>query len=1027
MPNIADHPNLKIFKRPLLDAKADAIVVPQSHLGVVAKTLEDFVSRTACFPDNDTKFGDIDPRGISVEPTGFKYLIFAVSSGPLGPTYSAVRRIGQKIGQFAQSQADIQVVACGVIGAGSGDLLAVDCIKILAKAFFENSQKELHIYTNDEAVYQTITNINISEFNATSSTNFAFGPSVKKSLNHVDVQPILHATEFWFDLAKRKLDEFMNFSGDVDFFPKLANEFKIRWSTFEKTLASFPASSSEYRFLFLCGELTAYMDQYAANKEKWNQYPDKRTLALSRVHQQDWILNLIKFRETKALEKIAPTVANAIGFLLNPESDLNMLSNRHRGYLMSNIFGINYQSTSDFESLFSRFHFWGARATNPLNTGALITRILYLDYVAELWNDDLEQNNISSLFPGNLEPVGEPVIDDELKSRTTQSNFLADRYATIDLLNFDLYAKAIAAFINHKNTVPPLTIGIFAPWGKGKTTLMHFVEEKLIEYRQNNSDKQGSAPTIEAVTTSNKLKIWLGRASKLFQKSKPRESGDHPVEPITTYRKLKTWLGRASKQFQKSKTLEYPTVWFNPWKFQKPEEVWAGFAHEIIKQLVQQLDSDDTRNEFWLRLNLKRIDQDKLKREILIKIFNKFIFSAAGKISLIASLVAAFSINIFLKLPFYIYGLCPASVLLTFAAKKKKEEREHVDFDLSKYLKQPEYAAKRGYFVDLEEDLKQAMELLISKDRPAVIFIDDLDRCSPNIVATVVESINLFINGDFPRVFFVLGQDAQMVAAALDVAYEKINSASPANFREQGSLGWHFMEKFIQMQFVIPTFNEKLAMAFFRNSLNFGRSHLNTTERDTIIQQAAELEQKIDSSENIKEVLNDETSKIESDLLVANPKAAVALQEKIIDKTADQFDDDDPQLENVINVLAPYLATSPRAVKRFINLYRFYTFLQLSNLNIDLARVDSLHLGQWIILMIRWPQLVRAIQWQADGDFLKGRSAAERAANYAVRYNNLDKNEACPAWANDENLISFIDFCKERKNSLENAVLTGVW
>lgn len=54
-----------------------------------------------------------------------------------------------------------------------------------------------------------------------------------------------------------------------------------------------------------------------------------------------------------------------------------------------------------------------------------------------------------------------------------------DFWTADDALGYAPYADAIAAFVRHRGTRPPLTIGVTAPWGAGKTSLMRMVQERL--------------------------------------------------------------------------------------------------------------------------------------------------------------------------------------------------------------------------------------------------------------------------------------------------------------------------------------------------------------------------------------------------------------------------------------------------------------------------------------------------------------------------------------------------------------------
>ena len=56
---------------------------------------------------------------------------------------------------------------------------------------------------------------------------------------------------------------------------------------------------------------------------------------------------------------------------------------------------------------------------------------------------------------------------------------VSDRWVTEDTLGYEAYARALASLITHPDTVPPLTIGIEAPWGAGKTSVMKMIQHVL--------------------------------------------------------------------------------------------------------------------------------------------------------------------------------------------------------------------------------------------------------------------------------------------------------------------------------------------------------------------------------------------------------------------------------------------------------------------------------------------------------------------------------------------------------------------
>jgi hypothetical protein len=73
-------------------------------------------------------------------------------------------------------------------------------------------------------------------------------------------------------------------------------------------------------------------------------------------------------------------------------------------------------------------------------------------------------------------PTPAPTVDLGARPSTTVSSDLS---TDEDQLEYALYADAIASFICDERTRAPLTIGIKAPWGAGKTSLMKMIRKRL--------------------------------------------------------------------------------------------------------------------------------------------------------------------------------------------------------------------------------------------------------------------------------------------------------------------------------------------------------------------------------------------------------------------------------------------------------------------------------------------------------------------------------------------------------------------
>ena len=92
--------------------------------------------------------------------------------------------------------------------------------------------------------------------------------------------------------------------------------------------------------------------------------------------------------------------------------------------------------------------------------------------------------------------------------------FFTDRPTTDDLFEYSIYVDALVDIVTQLQTKDrPFVVGVYGPWGSGKTSLMRMIEDKL------------------------------------------------------------------------KKEHEYPVIWFNAWKYDKEDELWAAFLQTILSHL----------------------------------------------------------------------------------------------------------------------------------------------------------------------------------------------------------------------------------------------------------------------------------------------------------------------------------------------------------------------------------------------------------------------------------------------------------
>ena len=66
-----------------------------------------------------------------------------------------------------------------------------------------------------------------------------------------------------------------------------------------------------------------------------------------------------------------------------------------------------------------------------------------------------------------------------MPSKSNHNFTISDRPTTKDSLGFEPYVIAIAEFLTHPETKPPLTLSIEGEWGSGKSSFMQQLEKEI--------------------------------------------------------------------------------------------------------------------------------------------------------------------------------------------------------------------------------------------------------------------------------------------------------------------------------------------------------------------------------------------------------------------------------------------------------------------------------------------------------------------------------------------------------------------
>jgi len=450
----------------------------------------------------------------------------------------------------------------------------------------------------------------------------------------------------------------------------------------------------------------------------------------------------------------------------------------------------------------------------------------------------------------------------------------------LDLLDFGVYADAITALISHDKTQKPLTIGIDAAWGMGKTQLMKMVRKRLTN------------PVNEQL--QNKIK------------------------------------GRT----------RFPTVWFNAWKYDREDALWAALVLEILDQSTRSLPYLERRS-LQIKLRFTRLNWRSL-------LFSGLFFLILTALSLLVWN------NPNLRTLLIPLGIGSAVGLYT-SAKKVVAQIKTMQQDLSGYINTPDYQSKIGFLAQFERDFRRVIEIVTENGRwPLVVFIDDLDRCGPTKAVEIVEAINILLESK--HCVFVIGMDAKAVAKSIQSKYESLDRAY-AEDRAGLTLGERFLEKILQINFRIPrsqTHQLQNLIEKHLESSNQGKIALSQMDMDQERHKLAE--QMIQAEQRGGDSL---TKATEVTLAKINREDAISPQEirEASKQLSKRVFEDDQRVQEAVREAAPYLDYNPRKIKKFINNFRLHTLIAQKRGLFEKRGINVGSLAKAVVIAMRWPDV----------------------------------------------------------------------
>ena len=589
-----------------------------------------------------------------------------------------------------------------------------------------------------------------------------------------------------------------------------------------------------------------------------------------------------------------------------------------------------------------------------------------------------------------------------------------DGIAGPDQLGYKPYAAALFQLLSNSQTGLPLSLAVSAPWGSGKTSIMNWVGVELEYHRRNVYHRCTVLPDVDnwgvvGLPFRERIKAEAGQARRrlgdlrhsVWVKGLDRAGWQR--WPVWARRLVRRGPTRSSAAVEAATTAGLTrrcrTVWIDAWKYESGAALWAAFTKEIYRQAHSQLGGPTARLKFRLAL-ANSIEPTKsgyswfqVLRAVLWSVFKDrwttglALLGGVG-IAVVGGLVVdarefleggdavAFGVTI--------GGGSFAAGLIGFA---KGLIRQPFSFNLDKASAASGAHPEPVDSVSAPEDIGRMTRLLAHReDEALVVFVDDLDRCSPDKVKDAVEAINLLFNGTRgARTVFILGMDVDMVSASMQVAYRpmvaelrRVENQSASDF------GYRFLGKIVQLSLNIPAPPPTAMDDYLRGLIGAEvprEEPVAETASTTAIptnESSEEFENRLKrdaettvAGQRTIQARNDAGDKAvrqrspDEQVQFAQVMQQVVQRENLRDLTGDS-----PEVQKAIQEGSRTLPPRPRDYKRFVNAVRLQLLVANQALNLgDRHRATNEQIAKWTALGMRWPNL--AAELRASPETLK--------------------------------------------------------
>lgn len=264
--------------------------------------------------------------------------------------------------------------------------------------------------------------------------------------------------------------------------------------------------------------------------------------------------------------------------------------------------------------------------------------------------------------------------------------------------------------------------------------------------------------------------------------------------------------------------------------------------------------------------------------------------------------------------------------------------------------------------------------------RPVLVVVDDLDRCKPAVIVDLIRGIQTILRS--PRIVFLVLGDRNWLECAFEIVHTDMAKVVGG---EEQTVGARFVEKAIQLSFLLPGLDPKQQKTFIAELLQTGTSNASevspppSVDLRATARAAAKAEpgaafdtdrfrSVILETEEGKEFLANATDRLRQADATAEPidmqaearrQAAQIVNEEIAIQAA-VATSVEAETARRLEPLGPWLPGNPRQIKRVLNGIALYHAAGLQHPTFSTSE-RWFQLALWVVLMTEWPKTWRLV------------------------------------------------------------------